>query len=779
MRIHCLLSLIFLLCFTLIYQDIASAQTHIIPTLEKRVEKNSSITTITESINTAEQTDWKITAENLTSSVQSTVIEAEGNVVITNGSISLYADYLRYFTDTNWVYLRGNVLLHFEDNAVIKADEAEINTDNLKGFMMNASIQLENPFVLITGKEVERKGEKSYFFRNATVTSCDAEVPPWEFSARLIDVYIDGYTVMYDSTVNVYGLRTVTIPSLLIPSNISRQTGFLVPSLAFSGNKGISLEIPFYWAIDEHNDLLVTANIMSKKGVMLGTRYRAQYKEYQKIWLAGNWIYETNLDNLRSPVTQDTYTPHNNRYWIRGMADTLIGLSRWNFQINIDYASDLSFMSDYKNGTLGSNATLDETFDFFGRELNPIRQNRVSEAVVSRSYNRFGLAFSARYEEDLVSLQNAITETDGMAVQELPSAELFVYRQGIFGDLPIKKYLPFEFETDFSTTYFIRNSSNHGFRATFNPTLYLPLQWDYISITPLIKLNQRAYLNTTTKSPVGSSVPRQDQNYVIIPEYTIQAESSISRAYKIHTDTPLTTQNPTRWAGIMHTIQPFLSYTYRHNVDQSKLPEYTIIDRLEAINAIRYGFTTSLVRKREHLVTTFDEESGTLSTHTEYDYLRFLSLTVEQSFLPSKEGTQYVYNLLPVELTLKYYITSTFSLRTFTKIDSVYGDLIRTDITAEYLVNNFRFAVGYDFQEKRLEYYQPEKINSVYIEIETPVFYSMQINGRYAHDIQRDKPSEISAELRYVNQCYSIGLRYYQDFFDSSIGLLFSIPTIL
>ncbi|MDE7469058.1 MAG: LPS assembly protein LptD [Desulfovibrionaceae bacterium] len=774
MRIRYLLSIfIYCISFILLHKGLSYAQE------QKTNSSQNSISHITQNVSKADKTDWKITAENLSSSVQSTVVEASGNVVITNGAITLKADYIRYFTDTQWVYLRGNVLLHFEDNAVIKADEAEINTENLKGFMMNASIQLEDPFVLITGKEVERKGDKSYFFRNATVTSCDAEVPPWEFSARLIDVYIDGYTVLYDSTVNIYGMRTITIPSLLIPSNVSRQTGFLMPSLAFSNNKGASLEIPFYWAIDEHNDLLFTANVMSKKGVMLGSRYRARYKEYQKIWLAGNWIYETNLDNLRSPVTKDTYTPSNNRYWIRGMADTSIGYSRWNFQMNVDYASDLSFMSDYKNGMLGSNATLNETFDFFGRELNPIRQNRISEAVISRSYNRFGLAFSARYEEDLLSMQNAITATDGMAVQELPSAELFVYRQGIFGDLPITKYLPFEFETNLQTTYFMRNSSNHGFRAVFNPTIYLPMQWDYISITPLVKLNQRAYFNTTTKNPNGSLSPKQNQHYVMIPEYTIQAESTLSRPYKIHTDTPLSTNKPTKWSGIMHTIQPFLSYTYRHNVDQSRLPEYTLLDRLEAINAIRYGFTTSLVRKREHLITTFDEESGALSTHTDYDYLRFLSLTIEQSFLPSREGTQYKYNLLPVELTLKYYITSTFSLRTFTKIDSIYGDLIRTDVTAEYLIKDFRLALGYDFQEKRIEYYQPEKINSIYVEIETPVFYSLQINGRYAHDIKRDKPSEIIAELRYVNQCYSIGLRYYQDFFDAGIGLLFSIPTLL
>lgn len=765
----------------LLYTLLLSTVLLSIPALSyARSEKQStSITNLTQAIEQSQQSDWKITSDELLSSVQSTVVEAQGNVVITNGKITLYADYLRYFTDTNWIYLRGNVLLHFEEDVVIKADEAELNTENLKGFMTNASIQLDNPFVRITGTEVERKGEKSYFFRNATVTSCDAEVPPWEFSARLIDVYIDGYTVLYDSTVNVYSLPTVTIPSLLIPSNVSRQTGFLIPSLSFSNNKGVGLEIPFYWAIDEHNDLLVTANVMSKKGVMLGSRYRARYKEYQKIWLAGNWIYETNLDNLRSPITQDTYTPNNNRYWIRGMADTLIGLSRWNFQINVDYASDLSFMSDYKSGMLGSNATLNETFDFFGRELNPIRQNRISEAVISRSYDRIGLAFSARYEEDLVSTQNAIKAIDSMAVQELPSAELFVYRQGIFGNLPFAKYLPFEFETDIGVTYFMRNASNHGFRAIFNPTIYLPMQWDYISITPLVKLNQRAYFNTTTKTPAAGNAPKQTQSYVLIPEYAVKAESNISRPYRIHTDIALTPQQPTKWSGIMHTIQPFLSYTYRHNVDQSKLPEYTLLDRLEAINAIRYGFTTSLVRKKEHLVTTFDEESGEVTSHIESDYLRFISFTAEQSFLPSKEETQYKYRLLPVELTLKYYISSSFSLRTFAKIDSIYGDLVRSDVTAEYRIYDFRLALGYDFQEQRIEYYQPEKINSIYIEIDTPVFYSMQIRGRYAHDIKRDKPSEITAEVRYVNQCYSIGLRYYQDFFDTSIGLLFSIPMLL
>ena len=170
MRIRYLLSIfIYCISFILLHKGLSYAQE------QKTNSSQNSISHITQNVSKADKTDWKITAENLSSSVQSTVVEASGNVVITNGAITLKADYIRYFTDTQWVYLRGNVLLHFEDNAVIKADEAEINTENLKGFMMNASIQLEDPFVLITGKEVERKGDKSYFFRNATVTSCDAE----------------------------------------------------------------------------------------------------------------------------------------------------------------------------------------------------------------------------------------------------------------------------------------------------------------------------------------------------------------------------------------------------------------------------------------------------------------------------------------------------------------------------------------------------------------------------------------------------------------------------
>lgn len=48
---------------------------------------------------------------NLVTLSDNTIVEAQGGVVLQRGNDILKADFARYYSATNWVYLKGNVFV--------------------------------------------------------------------------------------------------------------------------------------------------------------------------------------------------------------------------------------------------------------------------------------------------------------------------------------------------------------------------------------------------------------------------------------------------------------------------------------------------------------------------------------------------------------------------------------------------------------------------------------------------------------------------------------------
>ncbi|MGL4721737.1 MAG: LPS assembly protein LptD [Desulfovibrionaceae bacterium] len=732
-------------------------------------------TLINSKISTIQSGKWKITADTLTSQRDSTILEAQGNVTIQNGDLVLRADFIRYYTETDWVYLEGNTEITFEDSMKVHAQKAEINLKNLHGYMYEALVRMSNPYVEVRGEVLERKVNNKYLFKNTVITVCDTETKAWSVLAYVAEIDIEGYATLYNFVLDIYGYEVLRIPRIEFPFATKRKSGFLLPELAISSSKGVEFEIGYYFAIDEKSDMLLSSRIMSQNGVMLSGMYRARYSPESTLWLAGNWIYEVSIEDYISPVTQDRYKADDNRYWLRGMYNTLLGESRWRLQLDVDYASDLVFASDYKSGMVGSDVTFDQTFELFGRDFNPLRQNRKSKAVISSSYDRFGVAFSSTYEQNLLAQDNAIQINDSKVVDQLPSAQLFLHRQRVLGDIPEAKYFPVEVEGILGSTYFVRDSGANGLRADITPKIYVPFQLEYFSITSSAILNQRVYF--TEKNGLVNSVEEKDI-YVFVPEYATVIESHMARAYSISHISPLEEVGDSRWTGVMHKIKPWASYTNRPYVNQNSIPNFTVDDRLGVINAVGYGITTSLVRKKETVVIAIEEKDGIQVPKRELssDYLEFLRVQIWQEYYPSLKHTPYKNNISPLGSEIEYFYDSALSLRVVSRLDLQTGEIIRGDVTVFYTLKDYSLSVGYDYQKKAEHYDQNNKISSIYVGLETPVVFSMQAKIRYGYDIVRNKSSEISAALSYVDQCYSIGLSYYQDFFGTSVGFLFSVP---
>jgi LPS-assembly protein len=88
------------------------------------------------------------------------------------------AEYARYYWETQWVYLKGDVVARWRGDTM-EAELAEFDLENLVGWLRDGRIFLADAELFIEGDDLRKTGPNTYAFSWATVTSCEGEPPAW------------------------------------------------------------------------------------------------------------------------------------------------------------------------------------------------------------------------------------------------------------------------------------------------------------------------------------------------------------------------------------------------------------------------------------------------------------------------------------------------------------------------------------------------------------------------------------------------------------------------
>lgn len=198
---------------------------------------------------------------------------ASGQVKIQRGMITIEADVIRYNEKTSDVSANGNV--RFEDPEFsIKAKTAELNLEAKTGKLFEAVIFSKKDNYHITGREIEKKGEKEYAIDRAAFTTCDAPIPEWCFKGKDLDIITGDRIKARDVTFNIKNSPVLYSPYFSTSINNERKTGFLMPGAGYVKSKGIHYEQSFFWAIAENRDATFLYDIYAKSGMGQGVEYR-------------------------------------------------------------------------------------------------------------------------------------------------------------------------------------------------------------------------------------------------------------------------------------------------------------------------------------------------------------------------------------------------------------------------------------------------------------------------------------------------------------------------
>src|SRR5208283_86451 len=325
-----------------------------------------------------------------------------------------------------------------------------------------------------TGKIVEKDSPDHYLVYDGTITTCELPHPKWQFEARKVVVDVGGNAQIYRSTFLLHGLPILYFPYATHPvEKESRQSGFLIPSVARSSTKGNVIGDAYYWAINRMMDATLGAEYFSRRGWSQRGEFRAQPSETSYVDLNYFGVIDRGIGS--PPVKQGG---ENARLNAAGNIDGFRAVT------NIDYLSSFLFRLAFNE--VFSQAVYSEV---------------KSEVFLSKSTNGYSLnGYGERY-------QNFLSTTPGQVVtiSHVPSLDFSSV------DRPLWR-TPFYWSFDAAATGLSRSeppqcstvgtiqsctppfrTANLLGRFDLNPEISLPLLFRGWSLRPELALHEIYY----------------------------------------------------------------------------------------------------------------------------------------------------------------------------------------------------------------------------------------------------------------------------------------------
>lgn len=500
-----------------------------------------------------------IQADNLKFDKESGVYSAQGQVELRQEQTQLHADQVQYNARTGDADAVGNAVLNDPDGT-LEGEQMNVNMKTGIGEATKAKGFLSAYNFHIAGDDISKLGEFTYQVKNGFFTTCDAEPPAWKFGASDLNVSLGGMAKAHNVKFYLHDVPVLYLPYIAYPVNTERQSGFLMPALGYSNDRGMQTSIAYYQVMARNMDATLYLDYFSDMGLGSGLSYRYIFGddsagEANVYYLSGfeNPEYENLNDSLAFKWDHLGTLP----YGVRFSADT-------------EYVSD----SEY--------------FEEFGEIAEEYNKDEVESTVaLSKRWGSLAATLSAIYTKDLED-----DADNDKTLQRLPEFQLDYMRTRI-GSTPLY------FKFDSTSTYFWRREGLKGERVDARPAISAFFQpGGVVDIEPELGYRQRLYW-TSNEGPGYEHA----ENY----EFSTRFSTRLARVFDLGSSEGLT--------KIKHSVEPEVTYYYTPNKNQDHLPYFDSADRVVNKNMVEYALVNRFIGR-------FIED-GNRPTYREFAYLRF------------------------------------------------------------------------------------------------------------------------------------------------------------
>lgn len=586
---------------------------------------------ITNRLSGSPKVPWQISADTVDYDAGSTTYHARGNVIIEKQAARLVADAVSFNHKAMTAVADGHVVMTVGED-ILTGERVELNLNQETGVVHGGTVFLKENHFYIHGERIEKTGKDTYQMEKGSITSCDGDRPDWIITGRTVKVTIEGYGTATHAVLRARDVPILYAPYLLFPAKTKRQTGLLIPEAGYSDRWGVNWNQPLFWAISDSTDATVYTHYMEERGIKVGLEYRYALTHASYGTLMADGLQDRKIDDGTPEATQkwgyagDAYDRTNtDRYWLRAKQDQELpggAMAR----LDLDIVSDQDYLTEFKDGRSGFNETRDSFLKEFGRDLDTydetIRTNRLN---VNRTWSHYSLNGDLLWYDNVT---NRRWESSDDTLQQLPVIQFNGTKQQAFGT-------GVYWDLDSEYTYFYREDGDRGHRSDIYPRVYLPLSWkNYLSVEPSVGWRQTTWvMDRWENDSLDHSSYRQiyDARLDLSTEFSKIMGSPIAAVDRIR-----------------HSAKPRVVYEYIPDQDQSDLPYFSDLDRIDEKNMVTYSLTNTFTARTTKPVRSAtaasggslsDKETGRKDTRqgnpptpTTFDYNRFCRFYLEQSY---------------------------------------------------------------------------------------------------------------------------------------------------
>ncbi len=523
---------------------------------------------------------------------------AVGEVEVVRGVNRIFADRVRLNSQTLIAEAEGRVRVN-TPTEVLTGERMLVDLQGGTGKVYNGLIFVRPAYYYLRGEEIEKTGKDTYKMRYGSFTTCDGSAPAWEVTGRDMEVSIDGYGQAYDTSFRVRDFPIFWTPYAAFPAKFKRQSGLLPPVIGYSDRDGFFLSQPWYQTLGDSQDMTLTLNYMSKRGLDSSLEYRYALDRSSKGMFAFDYLPNDGM-------AQELYDQYKNadiwhtRYWVRGKVDQPLFNNNMFLKADIDLVSDRDYLREFAYGYTGYESTKDRFDQWFGRNFDPststVRENKIN---LQRYWASSTFNASVIYYDDLAS-------DNKQTLQYLPSITYDATRQAV-GDTGLY------FQMNSAYNYYYREENSRGHILDVAPTMSLPLNFnDYLEVEPSFTFKERAYNVTRDSNDSGDPKLNGLSN---LWNFSTAASTYLYRVFEFGS-----AEDPLK---IKHALRPNVTYAYTPNISEDDVG-YLARYGQNRYNVISYGLDNTLTSKKIQQ----DEETGEVRPV----YREFLKFAVNHTF---------------------------------------------------------------------------------------------------------------------------------------------------
>jgi LPS-assembly protein len=475
------------------------------------------------------------------------IYEAEGSVVIDQGSVHLTADHVTIQALPGTMIATGHVRLT-DPKADIVADRLELNVNTEAGVVTHGEVYVKASNTTVDGRLIQRFSEDHYRFKEGRFTNCDApegETPAWRFQFKDLDLNAGDSLAFKGGWFCVADVPVIPIPTMTYPLS-PRQSGFLIPTPGYDNRFGLHYQQGYYWAISPSQDLTISPQYYSRLGYGSDFEYRYALNRYSRGQWFVSYLQQQSLPNV-SGVTDTGQNAKEARALITGTHTQQIGLNTL-VRVNANLVTDPQYLQQLSNS--GAQRALPSN------ESNFLANHRLP----------YGNAYLLG--QYLQPLQAGGSDT----FQRLPEVGYSLPNFSLLSS-------PLLFGGDANAVYFFREEGFTENRFDIAPAL----STDVFDLAHVVGFTPQAKFREVYYS-------RGDQSTNSLHRETfwaaLDATSKMSRRF-IKADGD----------SMLHTIAPSVIYEYVPATDQSQIAQIDQVDDLPKKNLLTYMLRSRLLEQ--------------------------------------------------------------------------------------------------------------------------------------------------------------------------------------